>query len=592
MNTTPKKTTHYPDEVRDAARGMYLKKYSIAEIGEALGVPGRTLYSWADRGQWDKLLAHETKEEALTRRLVILSGKDKKDEQDIKELEKLVGWLERLQNMRLREEKQRMISLGCEAGAYNENGEKLSIPGPKRKSRYKNDVSHLTANDFEKLHKDHYTYQRELAVAQTWRNRMILKSRQIGATWYFAQEAFENAVLTGDNQLFLSATKNQSQVFKNYIVQIAAQKFNLELKGNPLILHTAHGPAELHFLSTSAQSAQSYHGHLYMDEFFWIRSFEEFFKVASGMASHKKWRRTLFSTPSAITHGAYPLWSGEKYLSRFKKHVEWPNNKAFRAGLECPDTWWRKIITLNDAIKGGCDLFDLEQLKLEYSVEEFKQLYGCEFIDDSESVFSLKLLETCLEDPATWKEFKKTFRPVGSTPVWAGYDPSRTGDDASFSILLPPQAPGDKFKEIDNYTWRNKTYLWQAAEIKKLSERYNFQHIGIDTTGPGIGVFEMVSKFSPFAVGFHYSPAIKAKLVLKALGTMEQGRLAWDAGQSEVAYSFLTIKRESTSNGQITYTANRTKKTGHADRAWAIMHALGKEELADKTEENFSMVSF
>lgn len=109
--------------------------------------------------------------------------------------------------------------------------------------------------------------------------------------------------------------------------------------------------------------------------------------------------------------------------------------------------------------------------------------------------------------------------------------------------MLPPQAPGDKFREIDNYTWRNKTNLWQAGEIKKLSKCYNFQHIGIDTTGPGIGVFEMVSKFCPFAVGVHYSPQVKTKLILKALGTMEQGRLAWDAGQPEVAHGFHDNKK-------------------------------------------------
>ncbi|MGK7630792.1 terminase large subunit domain-containing protein, partial [Salmonella enterica] len=39
--------------------------------------------------------------------------------------------------------------------------------------------------------------------------RNILKSRQIGATWYFAFEAFENAVMTGDPQIFLSASKVQ-----------------------------------------------------------------------------------------------------------------------------------------------------------------------------------------------------------------------------------------------------------------------------------------------------------------------------------------------------------------------------------------------
>ncbi|MFV9997275.1 MAG: terminase family protein [Arsenophonus endosymbiont of Dermacentor nuttalli] len=37
--------------------------------------------------------------------------------------------------------------------------------------------------------------------------RNILKSRQIGATWFFARKAFIYALTTGYNQVFLSASK-------------------------------------------------------------------------------------------------------------------------------------------------------------------------------------------------------------------------------------------------------------------------------------------------------------------------------------------------------------------------------------------------
>ncbi|SPW52415.1 Terminase, ATPase subunit (GpP) [Escherichia coli] len=40
------------------------------------------------------------------------------------------------------------------------------------------------------------------------RIRDILKSRQIGATFYFSREALLRALKTGHNQIFLSASKN------------------------------------------------------------------------------------------------------------------------------------------------------------------------------------------------------------------------------------------------------------------------------------------------------------------------------------------------------------------------------------------------
>jgi hypothetical protein len=51
----------------------------------------------------------------------------------------------------------------------------------------------------------------------------------------------------------------------------------------------------------------------YFDEFFWVHGFAEINKVASGMALHKKWRKTYFSTPSSMAHPAYNYWTGERF---------------------------------------------------------------------------------------------------------------------------------------------------------------------------------------------------------------------------------------------------------------------------------------
>lgn len=44
------------------------------------------------------------------------------------------------------------------------------------------------------------------------------------------------------------------------------------------------------------------------------------------------------------------------------------------------------------------------------------------------------------------------------------------------------------------------------------------------------------------------------------------------------------------SQKQITFTAGRSEETGHADLAWALMHAIYNEPLAGITETNTSMV--
>ncbi|MFO6973781.1 terminase, partial [Pseudomonas aeruginosa] len=88
------------------------------------------------------------------------------------------------------------------------------------------------------------------------------------------------------------------------------------------------------------------------------------------------------------------------------------------------------------------------------------------------------------------------------------------------------------------------------------------------------GVFDLVKDFFPRATPIHYSLEAKNALVLKAQDVIQGKRIEWDAGWTEVAAAFLSIKRGTTASGLITYSASRTEATGHADVAWSIMHAL------------------
>jgi hypothetical protein len=147
-------------------------------------------------------------------------------------------------------------------------------------------------------------------------------------------------------------------------------------------------------------------------------------------------------------------------------------------------------------------------------------------------------------------------------------------------ILLPPLKKGDRFRVIRREKWVDKSFTWQAAEIKKLCDQYNFAYIGIDITGPGVGVYENVKNFYPQVTPIHYSVSNKSHMVLKAHEVIEAKRIQWDASETTIAHAFLTIRKIMTPGGQITYAANRTNTTGHADVAWAIMHALANEPIS------------
>ena len=575
---------NYDETTREAARRCYENGMSIREITEHLGIALRTAYNWQKKDNWhEKNLAVE---DAIRQRLILLAGRDSKTDKDYSETERLTTQLLRLTR---REHCSTYTKNSRSSVGDRKRGNQTSKSAAKKR----NDLSHLVDSDFSVWKSRWYRSQHELHAAMHYRNRFVLKSRQIGATWYFAQEALMRALQTGEDQIFLSATRRQAEVFRTYIIKLVSSDLGIELTGNPIIINSSYGKCGLYFLSNNALAAQSQSGHVYIDEVFWIRNFDELYNVATAMATHSHYTRTLVSTPSAVNHPAYALWSGELYNRRYKrKKRQFPTFSEMQQGALCPDQCWRKIITLDDAIKGGFDRVDRAMLEEEYTPERFMQLFKCVFIDDTLGVFRLQHLQDGCVDPDCWIDFDpQSDRPLGDAPVLCGYDPSRYRDDASFVVVADPLQPGGVFRLLEKHHWTEKNFTWQAEQIRQITNRYNVCHIGVDTTGPGMGVFDLITAFFPRAQAIHYSINVKNMLVQKAKSVVEAGRLEYPAHWTELAHAFLTIRQTSTNFGSMTYTAGRTGKTGHADLAWAVMHALMHEPL-DTNQNTRSCVAY
>jgi uncharacterized protein YjcR len=575
----------YSDELIKVAKSLYLRRFTPAEIADELNLPNkRVIYYWAEKWHWADMLSHESVEEAINRRIALLSERNDKTPPEQDELDRLIAHHVKLMAQQ-NKHKEKLAEIQARAHSGNDSDYAPSGDGePKKKKRQrKNDISTLTEEDFQTFVDGNlFGYQKHLRANKHKHVRNILKSRQIGATWYFAIEAFEDAVLTGKSQLFLSASKPQAEVFRSYIVNIAEQFFGVTLTGNPMRLSNG---AELRFLSTNKNTAQSYSGHLYCDEYFWVPSFTHLNEVASAMATHDHWRTTYFSTPSAKTHPAYPFWTGDTWRGSDakRKNVLFPTFNEMRdGGRDCPDGQWRYVITLEDAIKGGFNLASIDRLRNKYNADTFNMLYMCQFVDSGASVFKYHELDKCGVDINLWEDHDPdAARPFAEREVWGGFDPARSGDTSTFVIVAPPLMAGEPFRVLATYYWQGMNWKHQAKLIEDLFKRYRFTHIGIDTTGIGHGVYEMVQDFAPRQTqAIHYSQQSKNQLVLKMIDVVSEERIEWDGEQKEILASFLAIRHTTTGKGgAMTYVADRSQETGHADVFWAIAHALMNEPL-------------
>ncbi|MGE6170767.1 terminase ATPase subunit family protein [Aeromonas media] len=586
MTTAPLLSPHI--EPRRQAMHLFFQGYPLRAIAELLQTPEGTISTWKKRDGWDDIKPIDRVDFAIEARMCQLIAKEVKSGGDFKEIDLLGRQLERIARVNKYSNGGNEADLNPKVANRNKGPKKAperNVVEPEQQERL-----------IERFESTMFGYQRTWYEAgKLHRIRDLLKSRQIGATYFFAFEAFIDALVTGRNQIFLSASKAQAHVFKQYIIQFAKDE-GVELKGDPMVLPNG---AHLYFLGTNARTAQSYHGNIYMDEYFWIHGFLEFRKVASGMAMHKKWRQTYISTPSSLSHPAYSFWSGANF-NRGKPKADRVEIDLSHANLSggklCADGQWRQIVTVEDAVRGGCDLFDLDQLRGEYSEEEYRNLLMCEFMDDTASVFPLASLQRCMVDSwEQWDDYKPfALRPLGSRPVWIGYDPAKggKGDSAGCVVLAPPALPGGKFRVLERHRWSGMDFAAQAEAIRQMTIRYNAAYIGIDSTGIGEGVLQLVRQFYPAVTEIQYNPNIKIRMVMKAMDVIDKGRLEFDSGWNDLAAAFMSIRRGVTAGKMPTFEASRSEETSHADIAWATMQALLHEPLAGANGANTSSMEF
>ena len=245
------------------AKFLYWMGWRISSIAEYLNENDKNVHAWKARDEWEKQAPEGRVAQALEAQLVKLIILEKKTPNDFKEIDLLMRQLERM----------------AKINKYNNGGNEADLnpnlknrtAGPRKPSA----KNVLTEEQIEKLLEDFddglFEYQKVWYRAREQRNRALLKSRQIGATFYFAREALIKAVTTGRNQIFLSASKAQAHGFKTYIKDFVLQSIGVDLQGDPItITLPTNETVQLIFLSTNAKTAQSYHGDLYFDEFFWV----------------------------------------------------------------------------------------------------------------------------------------------------------------------------------------------------------------------------------------------------------------------------------------------------------------------------------
>ncbi|NOH61131.1 terminase family protein [Vibrio sp. RE88] len=108
---------------------------------------------------------------------------------------------------------------------------------------------------------------------------------------YFSGQALGDAMLTQENQIFLSASSKDSEKIQNHIANLASS-LGLNLSGNPFVLPNG---ATLTFLQTDSKVAGGHSGNAYVINCFDEDNFSYISNLVSSWTMLKKHKAAFVS---------------------------------------------------------------------------------------------------------------------------------------------------------------------------------------------------------------------------------------------------------------------------------------------------------
>lgn len=235
----------------------------------------------------------------------------------------------------------------------------------------------------------------------------------------------------------------------------------------------------------------------------------------------------------------------------------------------------RHFVDIYRAIREGFPA-DLDALRaLCATEEEFLQEYCLQFFSAASRYISAEQYDSCLFSD------EREIPNFGTRTGFAGMDVGRKSDGDPSVI--------QKLIRIGDTNWQDqrsearKGSGWDDQEAWVAEVLGTCQRIAIDTTGMGNQFGErLINRFGSRIDPVEFTVKSKEMLATGLKLAMERRKLRLRADDAELRRDVLSLRRNITSHGNVTYEAARTKD-GHADRAWALalaVHTAGSAPAA------------
>jgi len=393
-----------------------------------------------------------------------------------------------------------------------------------------------------------YDYQVQWILDRA-RFKIYNKSRQIGISEAIALEALIFDVLEKkENVFFVSRSERQSifllDKFYKWVDIFIEAGVNIPITSRTKTECKING-VDVKSLTSKAVTGEGYSGNLYLDEFALhdddVQLYASLFPIIT-----KGYNMRIVSRPFGQSNMFYKIWNKEG--GQFSDFVNHQTN-------------------VYDAVAAGCSI-DVKATQNQNDDESFREQYECEFIDESTSFFPYNLLKGCLSD---------TLSETSPGNKFIGIDVGRTNDATSI-IVLNLNSLG-KYELIFKQEIKNKPFVEQRYIISEIIKKFNPIKVLGDKGAVGYQLLEDLEKDFNCVEGVSMSQDLKLQAFTNLKKLFEEKTIQIP-DEIEFMSQIHSIKRTYSTNGKMSFTAERTSK-GHSDSAFALalaVHATGKRK--------------
>jgi phage FluMu gp28-like protein len=205
-------------------------------------------------------------------------------------------------------------------------------------------------------------------------------------------------------------------------------------------------------------------------------------------------------------------------------------------------------------------------------LDDFQQELEALFVDESYSYYPYDLILPCTSDDLILtQDFIALPRPTGR--LVAGYDVGRIRDHSELAVF---EQQGERFVCRMLRRYEQVPFAEQEADLRTLLDRVAVARLAIDRSGIGMHLAENLARDYPQVQAEVFTNDSKERWATD-FKILLQRRDVTIPRDRDLVGQIHSIKRRVLPSGKVAFDAERTSRSGHADRFWAIALACQKE---------------